>query len=92
MPAAKKFGFPKLEKYLRSYGKFIVRQAKKIVKKKGKKDSGKLLRSLKYKLKINNKGKFDIEFLSAKHGDFIDKGVQGLGRKILPNESTAGQH
>jgi len=88
---AKKFGFPKVEKYLRNYGKFIVRQAKKIIKKKGKKDSGKLLNSLKYVIK-KKKGKFDIEFLSAKHGEFIDKGVQGLGRSILPDESTAGQH
>jgi len=83
--------FPKVEKYLRSYGKFIVRQAKKIVKKKGKKDKGVLLRSLKYVLKLK-RGKFDIEFLSAKHGDFIDKGVKGLGRKNLPPGSTAGQH
>ena len=94
--------FPKVEKYLRSYGKFIIRQARKIIKKKGKKDSGKLLRSLKYVLK-DKKGIFDIEFLSARHGEFIDKGVQGLGKKILPQPgtnakgeslkgSTAGQH
>ena len=83
--------FPKVEKYLRSYGKFIIRQARKIIKKKGKKDSGKLLSSLKYVLKEKN-GIFDIEFLSAKHGEFIDKGVQGLGKKILPDGSTAGQH
>tara|TARA_R100000742_G_C4259382_1_gene77213 strand:+ start:232 stop:828 length:597 start_codon:yes stop_codon:yes gene_type:complete len=80
--------FPKVEKYLRSYGKFIIRQARKIIKKKGKKDSGKLLSSLKYVIK-EKKGVFDIEFLSAKHGEFIDKGVQGLGRKNLPSGSTA---
>ena len=83
--------FPRVEKYLRKYGKFIIRQARKIIKKKGKQDSGKLLRSLKYVIK-EKKGKFDIEFLSAKHGEFIDKGVQGLGRKILPKGSTAGTH
>ena len=94
--------FPRVEKYLRKYGKFIVKQAKKIVKAKGKKDKGVLLRSLKYVIK-DKKGKFDIEFLSAKHGDFIDKGVRGLGKGILPKPSTnakgeqlkgstAGQH
>ena len=62
-----------------------------LTKKKGKKDKGVLLRSLKYVLKLK-RGKFDIEFLSAKHGDFIDKGVKGLGRKNLPPGSTAGQH
>ena len=80
--------FPKVEKYLRSYGKFIIRQARKIIKKKGKKDSGKLLSSLKYVLK-EKKGIFDIEFLSAKHGEFIDKGVQGLGSSNLPPGSKA---
>ena len=83
--------FPRVEKYLRKYGKFIIRQARKIIKKKGKKDSGKLLRSLKYVIK-EKKGKFNIEFLSAKHGEFIDKGVQGLGIRNLPKGSTAGQH
>jgi len=83
--------FPRVEKYLRKYGKFIVGQARKIIKKKGKQDTGKLLRSLKYVLK-EKKGIFDIEFLSARHGDFIDKGVQGLGRSILPEGSTAGMH
>lgn len=80
--------FPRVEKYLRKYGKFIVKQAKGIIKKKGKKDSGKLLRSLKYVIKEKN-GIFDIEFLSAKHGEFIDKGVQGLGKKNLPSGSKA---
>ena len=80
--------FPKVEKYLRSYGKKIIRQARKIIKKKGKKDSGKLLSSLKFVLK-EKKGIFDIEFLSAKHGEFIDKGVKGLGKKNLPPGSKA---
>jgi len=79
--------FPRVEKYLRKYGKFIVGQARKIIKKKGKQDTGKLLRSLKYVLK-EKKGIFDIEFLSARHGDFIDKGVQGLGWSILPKPGT----
>ena len=51
MAAPKKFGYPSIEKYLRSYGKYIIRQARKIIKKKGKVDKGVLLRSLKYILK-----------------------------------------
>ena len=83
---ATKFGYPSIERYLRSYGKYIIRQARKIIKKKGKKDKGVLLRSLKYKLS-KKKGLYDISFKSAKHGDYIDKGVSGKGGKVLPEGS-----
>ena len=88
---ANTFGYPRVEKYLRKYGRFIIRQARKIIKKKGKVDSGKLLRSLKYRL-TQKKGIFDIEFKSARHGDFIDKGVQGAPGILDGIDSTAGQH
>ena len=71
---AKKGTYKGIEKYLRSYGKYIVRQAKRIIQQK--QSSGKLYRSLRYKLKEDLDG-FDLKFLSAKHGDFIQKGVSG---------------
>tara|TARA_R100000781_G_scaffold114958_1_gene88116 strand:- start:395 stop:928 length:534 start_codon:yes stop_codon:yes gene_type:complete len=71
---AKKGTYKGIEKYLRSYGKYIVRQAKRIIQQK--QSSGKLYRSLKYKLKEDLDG-FDLKFLSAKYGDFIQKGVSG---------------
>ena len=71
---AKKGTYKGIEKYLRSYGKYIVRQAKRIIQQK--QSSGKLYRSLRYKLKEDLDG-FDLKFLSAKYGDFIQKGVSG---------------
>ena len=86
-----KIKYKAVEKYLRSYGKSIIKQARRIIKQKKKNDSGKLLRSLKYVLEEKSE-KFNIEFLSARHGEFINKGVQGLGRRNLPKGSTAGMH
>ncbi len=82
----KKFGNPKLEKYLRSYAKSIVRQAKGLIKRKQKVDTGKLLRSLKYVLKHEN-GQYTIDFQGSKHADFINKGVRGRGGSVLPEGS-----
>ena len=59
-----KIEYKAVEKYLKSYGKFIVRQAKKIIKKKKKQASGKLINSLKFKIK-KQRGKFSFERDSA---------------------------
>lgn len=83
-----KIEYKAVEKYLKSYGKFIVRQAKKIIKKKKKQASGKLINSLKFKIK-KQRGKFSFEFLMADHGKFINSGVTGLGKGILPPNSKA---
>ena len=69
---AKKYN--KIERYLRSYGKYIVRQARQILQKR--KSSGKLSKSLKYKL-VKDEDGYDLKFLSAKYGDYIQKGVSG---------------
>ena len=39
-----------IENYLKSYGKYIVRQARGILKQRGKDDTGKLSKSLKFKI------------------------------------------
>ena len=67
---AKKYN--KIERYLRSYGKYIVRQARQILQKR--KSSGKLSKSLKYKL-VKDEDGYDLKFLSAKYGDYIQKGL-----------------
>ncbi|QDP64661.1 MAG: hypothetical protein Unbinned4585contig1001_25 [Prokaryotic dsDNA virus sp.] len=83
--------YKQAQKLLHKYGKSITRQAKKIIKSKKKKSSGALIKSIKYKVKKSRKG-FDIEFLKTPYGEFIDKGVRGVGRSILPAGSTTGQH
>ena len=90
----KKFGNPKLEKYLRSYAKGIIRMAKSLIKRKKKVDTGKLLRSLKYTLNHSKNG-YTIDFKGSKHAEFIDKGVRGKGGSVLPDgskhKSTGGR-
>tara|TARA_R100001594_G_scaffold11334_3_gene25810 strand:+ start:10910 stop:11470 length:561 start_codon:yes stop_codon:yes gene_type:complete len=71
---AKQKKYNSIEAYLRSYGKYIVRQARQILQKRTA--SGKLSKSLKYKL-VKDKDGYDLKFLSAKYGDFIQKGVSG---------------
>ena len=84
----KNIDFKSVERYLKSYGKFIVRQAKRILKKKKKKASGKLYNSLKFKIN-KKKGSYSFEFLMSDHGKFINSGVKGLGKGILPKGSKA---
>jgi hypothetical protein len=69
-----KLKYDNVEKYLRSYGKYIVRQAKNILS--NRQASGKLANSLKYKL-IKDKDGYDLKFLASKYGKFIEKGVSG---------------
>ena len=68
------------KKLLISFAKGIISQAQKILKAKKKNVSGKLLKSLKYKLKQDKSG-FNLSFEGAKHANFIDKGVSGNKKK-----------
>jgi len=68
--------YDNLEKFLRSYGKYIVRQARGILNKKDKNVSGDLSKSLRYQLTEESDG-FKIQFLARKYGKFVSKGVRG---------------
>jgi hypothetical protein len=73
--------YDSIENYLKSYGKYIVRQAKQILSQKGKNVTGKLSKSLKYKI-IKSKDGYDIKFLASKYAAFVNKGVSGTkGRR-----------
>lgn len=73
--------YDSLENYLKSYGKYIVRQARSILKKRGKNVTGKLSKSLKYKI-VESKEGYDIQFLASKYAAFVNKGVSGTqGRR-----------
>ena len=69
--------YDSVENYLKSYGDYIVRQAKSILKSKRKVASGDLISSLKYRVVKNKEGVFDLEFLANKYADFLQKGVSG---------------
>ena len=72
------------KKLLTSFAKGIIEQAKKILKAKKKNVSGKLLNSLKYKLKADKNG-FTLSFKGAKHANFVDKGVSGVKKRRMFN-------
>ena len=73
--------YDSLENYLKSYGKYIVRQARGILNKRGKNVTGKLSKSLKYKV-IKDKEGYEIQFLASKYAAFVNKGVSGTeGRR-----------
>ena len=69
-----------LERYLNSFGKSVVNNAKGILKKKKKVVSGKLLNSISYKLKKDNDG-LTVQFMMVDYGTFVDKGVSGTKQK-----------
>ena len=66
--------FTSVERYLESYGAYIVRQAESRLNRR--KVSGALRNSLRYKL-IKNKDGYVLMFLSNRYGEFINKGVSG---------------
>jgi hypothetical protein len=76
-----KLKYDSIENYLKSYGRYIVRQARKILEQRGKNTTGKLSRSLKYKIEETKEG-YDIKFLASKYAAFVNKGVSGTqGRR-----------
>lgn len=70
--------YDSIENYLKSYGKYIVRQARGILK--NHKSSGKLSSSLRYKV-VEDKDGFDIKFYASKYAAYINKGVSGTRNK-----------
>ena len=68
------FKYDSIENYLKSYGKYILRQARKILSKR--KATGKLSKSLRAKVE-DDKGSLTLRFYASKYADYINKGVAG---------------
>lgn len=77
-----------IENYLRSYGKYIIRQAKRVLKKKNA--SGNLSNSLNFKLYIGKDGRYSLMFYQAEYGKYVSKGVSGT-KKTRSYISTRGK-
>ena len=73
-----------LERYLNSFGKYVVKQSRANLTRKKKNVSKELYNSLEFKVVKTTEG-FSVQFLMADYGTFIDKGVSGT-KKI--NEYT----
>jgi hypothetical protein len=69
-----------LERYLDSFGKYVVQQSRTNLT-KGKKNVDKTLyNSIKFEVSTDTDG-LSIEFYMADYGTFVDKGVSGASKK-----------
>ena len=65
-----------LEKYLDSFGKYIVQQSKSNLTKAKKNVDKTLYNSIKFKV-VRDKVGFTVQFFMEDYGTFVDKGVSG---------------
>ncbi len=65
-----------IERYLESFGKYLVKQMRTNLTKGKKNVSKDLYNSLKFKVKITDDG-FSLQIFMADYGTFVDKGVSG---------------
>jgi hypothetical protein len=77
MAEKKLFGldYTNVERYLESYGNYIIRQGESILSKRT--NTGNLSRSLDFTVFKTKKG-YDIRWTAASYGEFVDKGVSGV--------------
>jgi hypothetical protein len=78
-----------LERYLTSWGKEVIKVAKKKPAKSGK-GGGNLEKSLRAVVKETPDGSMEVQFMMADYGTFVDKGVKGAGGTIKTGKH-AGQ-
>lgn len=64
--------------YLNTFGNQLANDSKKELQRQGKNASNRLSKSLDYKINVS-KNSFQFDFLMEDYGDFIDKGVKGIG-------------
>ena len=65
-----------LERYLNSFGKYIVKQSRTNLTKAKKADTKGLYNSINFKVVTDAKG-FTVQFFMKDYGTFVDKGVSG---------------
>jgi hypothetical protein len=74
-----------IERYLNSFGKEVVANAKKNLNSAGK-GGGNLEKSIRFEV-VSDADGFSVQFFMADYGAFVDKGVKGAGGTI-----KAGDH
>ena len=73
----------KFEQALDKYAKYVIQQSRSNLTKKGSKASGRLYKSLGYKIQGSS-----VKFFSEEYGQFIDKGVKGA-KSTYPESSKS---
>ena len=68
-----------LERYLNSFGKYIVKQSRTNLTKAKKNDAKSLYNSINFKVVTTAEG-FTVQFFMADYGTFVDKGVSGTNK------------
>ena len=76
-----------IERYLNSFGKEVVSNAKKNLQSAGK-GGGKLEKSIKFEVVPDSDG-FSVKFYMADYGTFVDKGVKGAVGTIKSGDHKA---
>jgi len=77
-----------LEKYLESFGKYVIKQSRTNLS-KGKKNVTKdLYNSLEFRVVKDAGGIWGLEFLMLDYGEYIDKGVSGNKKKRTYKDFT----
>ena len=70
-----------VERYLDSFGKYVVKQARTNLTKKKKNVNKDLYNSLKFIVEKKGQTDYSIKFYMADYGTFVDKGVQGTNKR-----------
>ena len=65
-----------LERYLNSFGKFVIQQSRSNLTRKKKNVTKELYNSLNFNVSTTTEG-FSVKFYMADYGTFVDKGVSG---------------
>jgi len=65
-----------IERYLESFGKYIVKQSRTNLTKKNKNVNRDLYNSIRFKISQDEQG-FSLKFYMLDYGTFVDKGVSG---------------
>ena len=77
--------FKNVEKYLNSFGTYVVKQARSNLTKAKKNVDKKLYNSIKFKIVLEGNN-FVLQFYMLNYGKFVDKGVSG--NKKIQNYTT----
>jgi hypothetical protein len=79
--------FAKTQDALNKFAKYVVSQSKANLTRSKKNASGNLRNSIGYDLKVNPNS-FELEFIMAEYGMFVDEGVQGSKSSYIESRNS----
>lgn len=76
-----------VERYLDSFGRYTIQQARQVLTKKKKNVSKELYNSLRFVVS-KDKGGYEVKFYMLDYGAFVDKGVSGTDKQQMYKNVT----